>query len=428
MLPLALAWLLALLTPGLAEGAAPHASTILELRPTLEARGAPSAFVIDTFQYDTPFLKQTTPGTAEPDLSQVLLGTRSLRVSTDGDGQQVNLRANGVGPYDLSDAYLRLRLKVQNLEHLRGLYLYLSDDGFGTYDSYLMLPGGPEGAERFLDDGGWGTITVALGTPQGGPQSVDLTRVTDLQLSLVDDGQVPVTAWFAGLDAVARPERGVVTVMFDDARSGVYELALPQAQRYGIRASVAVISDLVGVPGFMTLEQLHLLERFGDWEMVAHHVTDLPEGGFDVIGQEALRFELEGIKRWLISHGFRRGADAIAYPYGGFHDDSLELVRAYFAAGRTILQGAGLETLPPADPYKVRARSVIDTDTTESLRAAIDRAESEKSWLVLVFHQFSNSQAQYDTEFSGIDFALVMAHLAAADVDVLTFSEAALGR
>lgn len=405
-----------------------QADDALLLRPTRPAPGAPAAFVIDTFQHDTAFVKQSTAGSAEPDLEEVLLGTRSWRVTTGGDGVQVNLRADGLDPLDLSDAFLRLDLKVERLGSLRWLYLYLSDDGFETYDTYLMLRGDYPGAEAYADDGSWTTITSALGTPLNGDPTVDLTRVTGIQLSVVDAGSEPATVWLAGLEAVDRPERGVVTVMFDDARSGVFELAVPLAQRFGVRASVAVIADLVGAPGFMTLEQLRLVERFGGWEVVAHHTSELATGGFDVLSAEELTAELVGIKRWMILNGFQRGADVIAYPYGGFHDAALEEVRRYFGAGRTILRSLGLETFPPADPYRIRAFSVTDRDTTDTIKAAIDRAARERSWLVLVFHQFSNAQAAYDTEYSGIDFAVVMAHLVAADVEVLTFSEAALGR
>ena len=398
------------------------------LRPGRVAPSAPASLVIDTFQHDTPFVKQSTAGSAGPDLSEVLLGTRSWRASTDGDGVQVNVRADGLAPLDLSDAFVRLRLKVAELARLHRLYLYLSHDGFETYDTYLVLRGDHAGAEAYADDGEWVTVTTALGTPLNGAPVVDLTRVTGVQLSLVDDGEGPATVWFASLEAVQRPARGVVTVMFDDARSGVFELAVPLAQRFGVRASVAAIAELVGVEGFMTLEELQLLERFAGWEVVAHHLTPLPGGGFDKLDRAALTAELQGIKRWMLEHGFVRGADVIAYPYGGFDAASIEEVRRYFGAGRTILQSLGLETYPPADPYRVRALSVTDTTTTEALRVAIDRAARERSWLVLVFHQFSNAAAQHDTEYSGVDFARVMAHLAAADVEVLTFSEAALGR
>lgn len=400
----------------------------LALRPVAEVSRAQPTLVIDAFQHDTAFYKQTTPGSAEPDLGEVLLGTRSMRVSTEGDGVQVNLRAEGVGPYDLGGAYLKLLLKVDAMSELHALYLYLSNDGFDTYDTYLVLGGPEEWENAYLDDGSWGTITTALGQPLWAEPRVDLSNVTDIQLSVVDNGSVPVTVWFAGLEAAPAPERGVVTVMFDDARSGVFELALPQAQRHGVRASVAVISDLVDVPGFMSSEELRTLEHHAGWELVAHHESELPDGPFDQLGEDALRGELEGIKRWLLERGFRRGADVIAYPNGAFTDFSTSVTADYFAAGRTILGRFGNETLPPADPYRIRARSVIDTDTTESLWGAIDQAATERSWLILVFHQFSNSPTEYETEYSGIDFARVMAYLAGADVDVLTFSEALLGR
>lgn len=396
------------------------------LRPSVEAWEVGSTLVIDTFQHDTPFYKQSTAGSVEADLEEVLLGTRSLRVTTDGDRRQVNVRANDLQPLDLSDTFLRLRLKVQGVEHLTDVYLYLSEDGFATHDAYRLLNFWGAPAERMLDDGVWGTLTTTLGTPLAEP-TVDLRRVTDIQLSFVDDGEEPVTVWLDGLDALPRPERGVVTVMFDDARSGVYELALPQMRRHGIRASVPVIRDLVGVGSFMTLEQLHTLERFADWELVAHHSTAL-DHGFDSLTEAELRAELEGVKSWMLQQGFRRGVDVIAYPHGLIDQAAIDVVRGYFAAGRTIARGSGLETLPPADPYRIRALSVTSTDTVETLKAAIDQAARERGWLVLVFHQFTNAPLEHAPQYGGFDFAQVMAHLAAADVDVLTFSEAVLGR
>src|SRR5690554_362240 len=418
------ALLLLALHPG-ANAQVSHRQAAL-LRPSTEARVVGPALVIDTFQHDTPFYKQSSAGSVEVDLHEVLLGTRSLRVSTQGDRRQVNLRASDLEPLDLSDTFLRLRLKVLGVKHLTDVYLYLSDDGFETHDTYRLLNFWGAPAERVLDDGVWGTLSTNLGTPLAAP-TVDLERVTDLQLSFVDDGTAPVTVWLDGLDALPRPERGVVTVMFDDARSGVYELALPQARRFGIRASVAVIPELVGVGSFMTLEQLHTLERFADWELVAHHTSAL-DHGFDSLSEEGLRAELEGVKAWMLEHGFRRGVDVIAYPHGLIDQGAVDVVRGYFAAGRTIARGSGLETLPPADPFRVRALSVTSSDSVATLTAAIDQAEREKGWLVLVFHQFTNSPPQHAPQYGGLDFAQVMAHLARANVDVLTFSEAVLGR
>ncbi|MBX3140262.1 MAG: polysaccharide deacetylase family protein [Trueperaceae bacterium] len=404
----------------------PQASAAL--RP-IAVPARPEGAVLDLFQYDTAFVKQSTAGSAESVLDDVLIGTRSLRATTDGDGKQVNLRATNVGPFDLGGAFLRLDLKLRGVAALDYLLVYLSTDGFETYDAFPVLGGQRPSEETYAEDDEWFTITANLGTTvAGGPPTIDLGQVTDIQLSLRDSGAGPVTVWYAALEAVAAPARGLVSIVFDDARDGVFYYALPLARRLGVPASIAAIVDLVGEPSFMTVEQLRVAERFGGWEVIAHHTTPLEEGGFDTLSPKDLDLELAGVKGWLLANGFRHGADVIAYPYGGFDDASLEQVRGYFAAGRTIMRTQGLETFPPADPYRVRAISVVPGDGPGVVKALIDRAARERAWLVLVFHQVAPSGSGYDTYYAAEDLASIFGYLRVADVDTVLFSDALFGR
>lgn len=407
--------------PGLArtQGLAPHAAAVT---------AAPGR-VIDTFQADSAFTRQSTAGSLEPDLDDVLLGSRAMRVTTDGDGLQVNLRAGLHRPIDLSRAFLLLNLKVRDLKRLDYLVVYLSTDGFETFDAFPLLRGtqGPVG--RFAEEDRWFTLTAALGTTVAGlAPSIDLTAVTDVQLSVRDDGSGPVTAWFDSLAAVPSPERGKVSLVFDDARDGVFDFALPLTQRLGLAASIAVIVDLVGQPTFMTLEQLKAVERFAGWEVIAHQASLLERGGFDTLSEAELRAELAGVKSWLLDNGFRRGADVIAYPYGGYDEESVAHVGQYFGAGRTIVRAQGLETWPPADPYRIRAVSVASTDTPADINALIDRAARDRAWLILVFHQIHPRGSDHDTYYYTEDLASILAHLAGADVEVVRLSDALFQR
>ncbi len=421
---------LVLLLPSLAlADDAPQPRGALDLRPVAVPVVAGLGKVIDAFQFDSTFAKQSTSGSVEADLADVLIGTRSLRVTTDGDGAQVNVRARNLGPLDLSSSFLKLNLKLLGVEHLDYLYVYLSGDGFETYDAFPILKGGRGKADSYAQDDSWFTITANLGlTTAGAVPSIDLSAVTDVQLSLKDQGDGPVTVWFDVLAAVPSPPRGKVSLVFDDARDGAFLVALPLAQRLGLKASIAVIVDLIGQPTFMTLDQLKIAERFAGWEVIAHHKTPLESGGFDTLSEGDLVSELAGVKSWLLEHGFRRGADVIAYPYGGFDDTSLEHVRDYFAAGRTIIRSQGLETWPPADPYRLRALSVSLRDTPAIVNAAIDEAARDHAWLVLVFHQVVPQVSDYDTWYYSEDFASILAHLAVADVDVVLLSDAVFGR
>ena len=411
---LALTLLLTLLAPA-------HAG-----QPVTAVPYAPAIAVIDLFGPDTAFWHQSSSGRSTLDEHETVRGRASLRIDTDGDGVQVNVRAVDLPPVDLRNAHLRVVLRSDQPDALEDLLIYLSSDGFASYDTYRVL-GGDDDTAAYAGAGDWITTTVTLGTPLAsvGAAVVDLGRVTGVQFSVLDAGAGPVTVWLDALEAVARPARGVVSIVFDDARDGAYRLARPLLDRHGFRANVAVVVDLVGTPGFMSLDELRTVERYAGWDVIAHHASALPdEVGFDGLADAEVAAELERVRAWLVAHGFRRGADHLAFPHGGFDPRVIELARRHFASARTIVAGLGLETLPPADPYRIRAWSVTRDDPPEALMAAIDRAARDRAWLVLVFHQLVDSPAEAATTYAVADMARVVAHLAAADVDVLTLPEA----
>jgi hypothetical protein len=169
---------------------------------------------------------------------------------------------------------------------------------------------------------------------------------------------------------------------------------------------------------------LRAAARFSGWDVVAHHATLFADdAGFVGLDDAALAAELDAVRAWLVAQGFAAGAAHLAYPSGAFDERTLEVVRTRFASGRTIVRGLGFETWPPADPFRIRALSVADRDGLDELRAAVDRAARERSWLVLVFHQLVDGSAQGPTDFAAEDFAALVAHLAGADVDVRPWSD-----
>lgn len=386
----------------------------------------PAAFVVDALQPGTAFHQQSASGAVAFDPEDTVRGDTALRIDTDGDAGQVNVRAANVGPFDLRETYLRVAVKIDQPARLEHVLLYLSSDGFAGYQVYRLVRGGTA-FEPWVLGGAWQYVTLALGSPlEVVGAGADLGSITDLQLSVADLGSGPVQVRFGALEALPRPARGVVTIVFDDARDGVYRFARPVLERYGVRAAVAVIADLVGQPGFMRLEELQNLERFAGWEVIAHHATVLPDGtGLTALDPVALGCELATIKSWLLTNGFQRGADQIAYPSGAFDRSTLEATRALFATGRTISRANGLETWPPADPLRIRALSVRSDDPPAALMAAVDRAEREHGWLTLVFHQIVDGEPQNATSYAMADFERVIRHLATADVDVRSPSDVA---
>jgi peptidoglycan/xylan/chitin deacetylase (PgdA/CDA1 family) len=69
-------------------------------------------------------------------------------------------------------------------------------------------------------------------------------------------------------------QAGMVTLVFDDGLSSVYQYAYPVLAQYGLVATTAVIAERVdsGDPDFMDENQLKELEKAG-WEIASHSLT-----------------------------------------------------------------------------------------------------------------------------------------------------------
>lgn len=376
--------------------------------------------VIDLFQPDTRFYQQSAKGSVSFDGNEFLFGVGSLRLDVSGSEGQLNLRTDLVEPLDLSRSDLVLWLRVTGLADLATASVYVGSRDMATYAVYPVAVGGGGENERYSFEGEWYPITIALGSPRVTSGQVDLSRVASIQLSVAATSDAEVVVHVNGLATTARAQRGAVTIMFDDARDSVYHLALPVLDELGLTATVSAIADLAGVPSFMTVTQLRELQDDHGWEIVAHHSSALDEEhAFDALSEADLIAELTGVRAWMAGQGLMSGIDAISYPHGGIDADALAVVRRYFDRGRTLVRGVGLETRPPADPLRLRAYAVRDSDPHEELLDLVDRAAASGGWLILVFHQLSDGAPAFQTSYRLDDFRVVMEHVATSGLEVV---------
>lgn len=369
---------------------------------------------------DDGFSVQSRRGRLHLDRDRGLGGEPSLRITTDGTGAQVNVRRHLAPALDLRDRHLVVTLFVDDPRVLDRVDLYLSSDGFVGHQIYPVARQLVEGSQNPVRAAEWVAVPVPLGTPAVDVGSTDLSRISDIQVAVADSGERPVRVWIGSVQGVPRPPRGIVSVVFDDARDGVATLGRPVAERHGVRASVAVIRDLVGEPGFMSLPQLQALVDDLGWDVIGHHATELA-AGFDALDDTALDAELHALRVWMLEEGFEAGADHVAYPLGRFDPRVLDVIRSTFRSARSIVPGH--DTIPPADPHLIRSMSVTPRHDVGAVRREIDRAARDRTWLVLTFHQIVDREPRFETEYGAAAFEAVVRHLVAADVEVLTIPE-----
>ncbi|MDL5363778.1 polysaccharide deacetylase family protein [Halalkalicoccus sp. NIPERK01] len=203
-------------------------------------------------------------------------------------------------------------------------------------------------------------------------------------------------------------------VQFDDSLRTTYDTAFPIMRQYDVPATVYTITGRIGNGGSLTLDQMEEMQEAG-WEFASHTHTHRRTGELPLDEQRA---ELETSKRWLLDHGFGEAASMLAYPFGSFTTDTMDIAADYYdfathgqrgAMNRTISSPLSVNRHPGDDPE--RSMALIDILLDERLPT---------DTLVLYYHDvIENHETYIDPE----GFAETMAYIDARDVPCLLTSE-----
>ncbi len=340
-----------------------------------------------------------------------------IRAETAGGGTLAVIRSArpAPSPVDLTGHFLRLELRLTGPGRLGGMEVRL---GSGEeWNDYFLFTFPIYDDPRFdpLQPGEWLATTLSFARAQavGNP---DRSALRWLSVAFRDAGSAPLRIEWRRLGAIPEPERGVLSFTFDDGYDEHLDAARMMAA-HGFAGTAYVMPDQIGEPGYLTLPQLQMLEREYGWDVAAHHavpLTDFENGD--------LERTLRGVREYLDAGGFR-GAGHLAYPLG--RHDPLRVVpatRRFFETARVA--SAGPETLPPADPYRLRAINVLGTHTRPEDLATIARdARLHKHWAILMFHYLVPGVPAHDLEYNKDDFERALAQIQETGVEVKTITE-----
>lgn len=183
-------------------------------------------------------------------------------------------------------------------------------------------------------------------------------------------------------------KQGAVILTFDDGKSGVYNYALQACLLRGIKATAYINSDFVGDTGYMTLENLGVLDSNG-WIVANHTPAHVDLGGQPQADQET---QIAACADALDGWGFTSGFHHVAYPAGSFDANTLLAMAAQsMLTGRTTVEEDC--ELPLADYYQVPSRLVRSDTALATVQGYIDDAKANKKILTLYMHDVVASGA-----------------------------------
>jgi peptidoglycan/xylan/chitin deacetylase (PgdA/CDA1 family) len=117
------------------------------------------------------------------------------------------------------------------------------------------------------------------------------------------------------------PEKAVV-LTFDDGLEDFYTTALPILQKYGFTASNAVIPDMVGKKGHMTIDQLRVCAINGI-ELISHSKSHF---AMSSLGKDRLSVQIAEARDFL-KNNFGVEPLSFVYPSGKYNNLVVEILR-----------------------------------------------------------------------------------------------------
>jgi peptidoglycan/xylan/chitin deacetylase (PgdA/CDA1 family) len=197
--------------------------------------------------------------------------------------------------------------------------------------------------------------------------------------------------------------RGIVTLTFDDCWQSTYDNALPILTAHGVPSTQFIISGFLGQQDRMTNTEVSNLMAQGH-EIASHTVTH-PD--LTTLAAADLSTEVTDSQSTLISLGLGPIAN-FATPFGIYDQTVISALMPLYDSHRTV--DTGYNSKDDFDRYRLKAQSILSTTLPSDVAAWADQAASDRSWLIVVYHdvvasggdEYSSTPADLDAEISAI--------------------------
>ncbi|MCJ0906209.1 polysaccharide deacetylase family protein [Rhodococcus sp. ARC_M6] len=362
------------------------------------------------------------------DTSAFAFGTQSVRLTTAGAGASTIVEKLGIPAIPVGRMY-RLWVKVDAPDTLNRVRVMLSDapafTSYYTLESFFSSAGIPE-VQRPFKAGEWVPISLpwSIAVATGSPVRGSLTNIR----VLVNDRSVPATVRLGRLETMPDPvplfPSGVVSLTYDDTFASAYTVVRPHLDKYGFAGTLFPILERFGQAGYLTTAQCDALAFTSGWEIGAHAST-YAKHVQSVTGMTSAErvAEFTTLRAWQQARGY--AASSFAYPNGTVDAATEFDLRKFYGTGRLALgrfsaTGAD-EQQNPSIPTRIYAQNPGNL-TLAQMKAEVDRAVANKSWLVFVFHDVLTTKVGANDVATADHLALVD-YIAASGVAVRTMDQ-----
>ncbi|MCI2105671.1 MAG: polysaccharide deacetylase family protein [Intestinimonas sp.] len=189
-------------------------------------------------------------------------------------------------------------------------------------------------------------------TPIGIPELSVTTKAFDEQMSyLSSHGYTPID--FNEIGQCSQEQKPVI-ITFDDGYSDNATNAYPILKKYGMKATVFVITKTIGTPGYLSREQMAQMS-----DLVSFQSHTVNHKRLNRLNRRQIRYECAESQKTL-SEITGKPVYVLSYPNGKFNANVTRISSRYYQYGVTTFQG--LNTLQTGR-YKLKRSAVSRADS-----------------------------------------------------------------
>lgn len=214
----------------------------------------------------------------------------------------------------------------------------------------------------------------------------------------------------------AQLDTGLATIAFDDGWQSVNDKALALLNKYQIRTTQYIISDVAerGAYGYMNFGTIRNLKKSGH-EIGSHSVAHCDQ---TTLSPAELRRNSEASKQTLERQGLGP-IKSFAYPLGQYNGRTQTIYEEKYPLIRSSDFGYNDRYF---DETNIRSIGILNTTSDKEFQTWLDHARSHRTWIVLVYHQI-DAQGEYNITNAQLEKQLRM--VVSSGLKVLPLSEAA---
>lgn len=201
--------------------------------------------------------------------------------------------------------------------------------------------------------------------------------------------------------ALNAPVKAKITFSFDDGRASTFTKAAPTLQKYGLSGTAYITTDCVGMTktpntchaandvSYMSWTQVKALQNLYRWEIASHSKShpymassNADDDQPNMLTPQQVVAELRDSKAALAAQGIN--ATSYASPYGDYSPYVLQEASKYYSSHRGFADQNN--NVWPYNDMLLQNMQVQDNVSTADVKAKIDYAITNKTWLILTLH------------------------------------------